>query len=765
MIDPEAIETALAASLPPDLAYHTPAVARAIADAIAGAIAPEDLGQRLSDAGPGAALAALQGRSIVAAGATVRFEAPTSVVGSVGTFQQITISGGSVGGPIIGSIQVMLPLLAPLPPQSRWHIAHPYPMPPNFVGRDAERAALSAWLDHDRGTRVLTLRALGGFGKSALAWHWLTSDVDEGRWPRVLWWSFEGADADLGAFLRAATAAFGGEPHSRGIRQMADDLLHQLRQPGTLIVLDAFEHILCAFAGLAAAHQRNSPQDDDRVCADPIAEHLLRGGCALPGIEGKLLITTRLRPQALEVAGSTLLAGCRELEVSALDPEDAANFLRAEGVRGVDADVVQACARSGCHPLSLRLLAGIVMNDLRRPGDLRAAGMGVLADLNALLSGAYNRLAPPRRALLSRIACFRGAVSYDVLRAVAEQPDTLDADLRDILNRGLLSHDRATGRFDMHQIVRRYAYDQLAAGHQAVHAQLRDYFAAALPPPAIEQLDQLQPVIELYNHTLLAGQPDDAWYIYNYRLHRDLYYRFGAYQLLLQLLDAIPRDTGGVPLLAAPQDQIWTLLYSGICSERLGDPARAMVFARQAATLSERSTLSNHTSRAHILLAMPACDAGFLKQAVDAINAAVRWLETEGDANWYGIAIRSLGRVLLLCGRYDAASAALSQAHAIYGDRAQFNHGRSVTYENESSSHYYGATLTPRLWRLVRRSCWPRKGSSTASAPCPVGRSLRPCSSPRSTGHSSIGSRLSGTSAAHSTTAAARILSRSSRQC
>ena len=75
----------------------------------------------------------------------------------------------------------------PKPPKelerNDWFLAHPYPMPPNFTGRLQERGMLTAWLYKDTTHPLLVLRALGGFGKSALAWHWLTHDVKATSWP------------------------------------------------------------------------------------------------------------------------------------------------------------------------------------------------------------------------------------------------------------------------------------------------------------------------------------------------------------------------------------------------------------------------------------------------------------------------------------------------------------------------------------------------------------------------------------------------------
>ena len=84
------------------------------------------------------------------------------------------------------------------PARDGWFLAHPYPMPPNFTGRLAEHVMLNRWLDADSEHPLLSLRALGGFGKSALAWHWLTHDVQPAAWPRVVWWSFYEGDASFG---------------------------------------------------------------------------------------------------------------------------------------------------------------------------------------------------------------------------------------------------------------------------------------------------------------------------------------------------------------------------------------------------------------------------------------------------------------------------------------------------------------------------------------------------------------------------------------
>ncbi len=137
-----------------------------------------------------------------------------------------------------------------------WHLAHPYAMPPNFTGRRDERALLTGWLASDGAHPLLVICALGGFGKSALAWHWLLHDVDAARWPRVVWWSFYEPQATFETFLAETLAYLGVDPRSfPGPRQQAGALLALLRQPGTLLILDGFERALRLYSSLMAAYQ------------------------------------------------------------------------------------------------------------------------------------------------------------------------------------------------------------------------------------------------------------------------------------------------------------------------------------------------------------------------------------------------------------------------------------------------------------------------------------------------------------------------------
>ena len=290
------------------------------------------------------------------------------------------------------------------PTRAGWCLKHPYPMPPNFTGRAAEREMLSQWLEADPAHSLLVLRALGGFGKSALNWHWLLYDVDPARWPRVVWWSFYEGDANFDGFLQETLAYLGVDPRGLGPRQQIDTLLRLLHYPGVLLILDGFERALRAYSGMGAAYQGDDPAEREtqshasritqQDCVSPIAEYFLRSLCCLPGICAKVLMTTRLRPRALEAYGGDLLQGCREEELTQMQPADAVAFFRAQGVRGSRAEIERACQPYGYHPLSLRLLAGLVARDPQQPGDIAAARRLDVSDRHHVLAQAYDNLTP-----------------------------------------------------------------------------------------------------------------------------------------------------------------------------------------------------------------------------------------------------------------------------------------------------------------------------------------------------------------------------------
>lgn len=587
----------------------------------------------------------------------------------------------------------------PEPPQQpqrdQWFLAHPYPMPPNFTGRVAERAMLDRWLDADTEHPLLSIRALGGFGKSAVVWHWLTHDVRPAAWPHVVWWSFYEGDASFDHFLAETLAYLSGgtiDAAKLNAKDAVKALVQSLHAPGTLLVLDGFERVLRAFGGLDAAYQGDEAKHEgsDRDCISPLAELFLYNVALQPQLRSKVLLTTRLCPRVLEAKGGGLLAGCREEELRQMQPADAVAFFLAQGIRGTHTEIETACAPYGYHPLSLRLLAGLIVGDFAQPGDIAAATrLDVSGDLiqrqHHVLETAYDNLAPSRQALLGRIACFRSPVSYETLKALAGEEENaktqgrkgakkkkkitapsrlgdfalnLDADLRDLVARGLLHHDTGEGRFDLHPIVRRYAYDRLAApDRSAAHTRLRDYFAAVPKPDKVTRLEDLAQVIELYHHTVRAGQLDEAFTLFRDRLNNPLYYQLGAYQLIIDLLRALfPDGEDRPPRLKNESAQAWTLNTLASAYSFSGQPRRAVPLCELVNDIYE-----NHTrNKGHLAiglgnLALKQLPIGALRVAEANLRRSIALSLEINDEFREAIGHRELGR-LLSCRGADAES-------------------------------------------------------------------------------------------------------------
>ena len=298
--------------------------------------------------------------------------------------------------------------------------------------------------------------------------------MDAARWPHAVWWSFYEGDNQFDRFLRETLDFLTRSLRRRDIssanlgpRQQADLLLDLLRQPGILLILDGFERALRAFssmmAGIRGTRYRNQGTGDRSQTA-LILRH--------PSF---VIPTATASPPSPSTSSAPWLPCPASRQGVDDDPAAAADFGMARAGSfggllraGADADgtgrcggvfpwpghpraraeIEAACAPSGYHPLSLRLLAGLIANDLRQPGDIAAARrLDVSGDLiqrqHHVLEQAYESLTADRRRLLSRIACFRGPVGYEALAALA---DDGRGEARPRPRKRTAERTRATGR-------------------------------------------------------------------------------------------------------------------------------------------------------------------------------------------------------------------------------------------------------------------------------------------------------------------------------
>jgi tetratricopeptide (TPR) repeat protein len=551
--------------------------------------------------------------------------------------------------------------------------------------------------------------------------------VSPDGWPRVVWWSFYEGDASFDHFLVESLKYLSGgklDATKMSAKDVVRALLQMLHAPGTLLVLDGFERVLRAFGGLDAAYQGDDPKPDtrnltpdtsERDCISPLAELFLVNVALQPQLQSKVLLTTRLCPRVLEARGGGLLAGCREEPLEQMQPDDAVAFFQAKGIRGTHTEIERACEPYGYHPLSLCLLAGLIVRDFRQPGDVAAARrLDVAGDLvqrqHHVLQTAYDSLAPSPQALLGRIACFRSPVGYETLKALAESEDdisrralapgsestdafepgasalrlilsNLDSDLHDLVARGLVHHDKKEGRFDLHPIARRYAYDRLAAPDRAAaHTTLRDYFAAVPAPEEVTRLEDLAPVIELYHHTVRAGQLDEAFTIYRDRLD-PLYYQLGAYQLIIDLLRPLFSDgEDRPPRLKKDSDQAWTLNALANSYSLSGQPRRAVpLFEQHNAIYEQQGNKSNLAIGLGNVAYVAQLSIGALRAAEANLRRSIALCREIKEDYDEAIGYEELGRLLAYRGAYVESETELATALKMF-ERRNHVQGQGITW-------------------------------------------------------------------------------------
>jgi tetratricopeptide (TPR) repeat protein len=522
-----------------------------------------------------------------------------------------------------------------------------------------------------------------------LTWQWFNNRVDKAKWQTAVWWSFYEKESGFESFLSETLRHLGVEVKASA-RQQLNDLLEAMRGTNILIVLDGFERLLRQYGRMDAALQSDDEDADidpsQRDCSSPLTETFLRG-LSGAGMKSKVLMTTRLCPRVLESADGKLLKGCREEPLAAFSPEDAVTYFHNEGIKATRAEVIGTCAAYGYHPLSLSLLVGLINEDHERRGDIEAVkNMEIFADVKArrhhVLERAYRSLAPERRDLLSKMSCFRGSMEYDTIKKVfaskpsgnfltklfksqADKSFDLDKALFDLRKRGLLQYESETQRYDMHPIVRHYAYDHFTdeKRRKEAHVQLAMHFIDAMPVTntKVKTLEDLAPVIELYHHMVGAGNLDEAVRLFKGRLDTPTYYQFGAYQLQIELLRALfPEGEDKPPHLKKESDQLQILNDLALVYSNNGQPFHAVPLKQRVVDFAEKLTNKQNISVALGNLAIEQINIGSLSAAERNNRRRIELTREIEDEHSEAIGYQELGRVLSFRGIWQEAEKELS---------------------------------------------------------------------------------------------------------
>jgi tetratricopeptide (TPR) repeat protein len=575
----------------------------------------------------------------------------------------------------------------PVPP----YIAHPYPLQANFTGREQERKMLTDWLTGDSHP-MLSVIAIGGMGKTALAWYWLMEDIvgSDEQPRRIVWWSFYDYESGFGRFLKKAIVYFCDDDVDwdslESTRDQMEFLYKLLCDNRFLLVLDGVERVLRAYYNLGSPYQGDEIIEDERgdfrACIEPNCGMFLQW-LASGNLRTKTLLTSRLYPKELDD-----IADCLRKDLERMDKEDAVEFFKRQGVKGTRAEIEEVCSAYGFHPLSLRLLSGMIVHDMKYGGDIKAwAKYNPLPELVPkeyhILELAYNSLDKKKQRFISRFSAFRNPMDYDAISIfnLFGSEEKFNEVLIELVDRGMLFRDGKSNKFDMHPIVRKYCYDRLK-DKESIHFILGDYFAAIPTPEKIESVDDLAPVIELYHHTVRAGRYDEAGDLFCDRLH-DKAYRFGAYQTLIELLrDLFPDGEDKLPKLKKETAQAWTL--SSLASSLLltGQPRNAVNTFQIAVNLADKLEEKRNVAIGLDSLACGQIQIGELDNAESNLRRSIEISREVKNKHWKASGHHELSRLLTYQSKSKESEQESSVAMNLLDESATQERGTIFAYRS-----------------------------------------------------------------------------------
>jgi tetratricopeptide (TPR) repeat protein len=268
-----------------------------------------------------------------------------------------------------------------------------------------------------------------------------------------------------------------------------------------------------------------------------------------------------------------------------------------------------------------------------------------------------------------------------VLKKVFPSPD-LDKALLDLRKRGLLQYAGESQRYDMHPIVRHYAYHRLV-NKKIVHQHIANYYheqtnenvlgqyqgvpqqilalLGVLPERQVEKLEDLEPVIELYHHMVRAENFDEALMLYHRKISKAVFYKFAAYQIQIELLYSLLLDGDNKPPRLSREDaQAWTLNELASAYAMNGQPNRAVLLIKTDIDILKKID-------AKMLLPNPMVNIATYQLAIGRLTDAEHNLRLQVDLSseimnefFVSVGHQNLARVLSYCGMWQEADQELS---------------------------------------------------------------------------------------------------------
>ncbi|MCT7983341.1 tetratricopeptide repeat protein [Laspinema sp. A4] len=367
----------------------------------------------------------------------------------------------------------------------------------NWQGREAELTTVNRWLD-DENTKLGVIVGIGGMGKSTLAAKvfWERTDFEDKLW------------LDLGRRPLYSIVARGilqqlGKLSPQQLEQieetrLTDGLVHCLQRRRFLLVLDNLESVL-----------------QDEGYKDFLQRWV--GDCH----HTEILVTTQIPPNLVQDKPT-------ELPLPGLSAEEGARLLRDLGLGGTAEELEGFVDQVNGHPLTLRLVAGLLYGEfgdgatLADLTELGSADVGALmsrlqgyhrrelVQLVAVLDASFNRLPETWRKVLLSLVVFRQAFNAEVASAMVGEA-VAEKELRGLAKRGFLVAE--AGGYTFQPLILDYLkfrVGDLPEGHLRAIEFYQSRFKSR---PEWQTVEDVREYLEVFYHRCELGEYEAAFYV------------------------------------------------------------------------------------------------------------------------------------------------------------------------------------------------------------------------------------------------------------
>ncbi|WP_063793288.1 toll/interleukin-1 receptor domain-containing protein [Frankia sp. R43] len=558
----------------------------------------------------------------------------------------------------------------------------PYPLltaPCGLVGRQVETDQISRFVENTAANadRVMVIRALGGMGKSALAWDFLRSQASGDHRPKrleaVVWWSFEdgGAVELFEALARVLDAISPGERADLGTVERAFTLIRERR---VVLVLDGVERQLAAYSSMP---HRPMLDGERRVTPVSVTERRLVDGRirrlileVLEGADSRIIMTTRLMPEELEATAGISRRGVMLMDLPPIPPPAVDHLLDSLGAPA-DALLRSEIERiSAGNPLVLQTAASALATGRVDPSslvsDVAARGIpeatieGSITAREEFLSLLVSRLDESERTVATVVAAFvESPTTAEVRRVVGRldrEPPIDDGEIEEALGRlnALTLVTRGESglgerRWSMHPVVRGSVRSIAGTTRSKVLGAIRNEFSDA-PDPAVDDvydLIDLRPQIELFNALCDLDMCDEAARLYLRTLSGPLMRHLKENPRRLQLVGRLfPGGWGEGTAVKDPTLDVGILNEAALTHQWLGQNKIAAGLLRAAMKRSNVDDAHLQSNLASILMY-----TDDLEDACHSAVVALRLSAQAGDTRRAVITLYYLAIILRQTGR------------------------------------------------------------------------------------------------------------------